>query len=249
VRLLEDCAQCVGGRYRGKPVGSFGDAAIFSFQVNKTITAGEGGAVVSNDPVIFERAVRFHDVATLRDPYRGALGGGVLGRFTAANFRMSEFTGAVLRAQLRKLERICAGLRTGAKTIREGIADLKGLKLRKTPDPEGDLGVGVFLDLGSEERRGRFLEAMAAENVPASGPGGSAILPVEPYIRDKQTVCPGWPSFTTPQGKAIRYGPEACPKTLDILSRHAGVILDPKFTREDLNDEVLAIRKVCQALG
>jgi len=249
LRVLEDCAQCVGGRYKGRYVGSIGDVGIYSFQVNKTITAGEGGAVVSSDPELFERAMKFHDVGVLRQPYSGMLRGGVLGRFTSANFRMSEFTGAVLRAQLRKLETICAGLRRAAKKVRDGIADLPGLKLRKSPDLEGDLGVGVFLDLRTADRRDRFLEAMAAEGVPASPPGGSAILPVDPYIANKQTVHPGWPSFQSPEGRAIRYGPEICPKTLDILGRHAGVILDPKFTEEELNDVIRAVRKVHSALG
>ena len=230
-------------------MGSIGDIGIFSFQVNKTITAGEGGAVVTNDPVLFERAMRFHDVGVLRPPYTGLLNGGVLGQFTSANFRMSEFTGAVLRGQLRKLDTICARLRKNSKTVRNGIADLPGLKLRKSPDLEGDLGVGVFLDLKSAERRGRFIEAMAAENVPASGPAGSAVLPVAPHIMNKVTVHPGWPSFQTPEGRAVRYGPEACPKTLDILARHAGVIMDPNFNGQDLADIIQAIRKVYARLS
>ena len=249
LRVLEDCAQCVGGRYRGRYVGALGDIGIYSFQVNKTITAGEGGAVVTNDPVLFERAERFHDVGVIRSPYSQVLSGGVLGRFSACNFRMSEFTGAVLRGQLRKLETICSRLRRNAGRVREGITDLRGLKLRKSPDIEGDLGVGVFLDLGTREHAGRFRKAMAAENVPASPPSGSAILPIQPHIESKTTVSPAWPSFTSPQGRAIRYGREACPKTLDILGRHAGVIMDPTFTDADLEDIVRAIRKVYPALG
>ncbi|MHC4176922.1 MAG: DegT/DnrJ/EryC1/StrS family aminotransferase, partial [Planctomycetota bacterium] len=64
--VMEDCAQCCGGRYKGKYVGSIGDIGINSFQLSKTITSGEGGAVTTNDPRLFERAVRFHDVGTLR---------------------------------------------------------------------------------------------------------------------------------------------------------------------------------------
>ncbi|MGQ9591626.1 MAG: aminotransferase class I/II-fold pyridoxal phosphate-dependent enzyme [Planctomycetota bacterium] len=250
IRLLEDCAQAVGARYRGKPVGSFGDIAIFSFQVNKTITAGEGGAVVTNDPKLFERALRFHDVGTLREPYRSLLGGGALGRFVSANFRMSEFTGAVLRAQLRKLARIADSLRRVAGSVRRGIEGLPELTFRKTPDPEGDLGVAVYLDLKTAARRERFSEAMAAENVPASGPSGSAILPIEPYIREKKTVHPSWPSFAErPGAPELRYGPETCPRTIDILGRHAGVILDPLFTEADVADIVAAVRKVHSALA
>lgn len=249
LRVLEDCAQCAGGRYRGRYVGTIGDIGINSFQLSKTITAGEGGAVITSDPKLFERAFRFHDFGTLHSPYTEALGGGGLAAFAACNFRMNEFTGAVLRGQLQKLETICQGLRTNARKVREAIADLPGLKLRKSPDLEGDLGVGVFLDLGTPERRDKFLRAMTAEGVSASAPGGSVVLPVAQRIEQKVTVHPAWPSFQSPRGRAIRYGRECCPRTLSILSRAGGVIMDPKFGEDDVRDIARAIRKVYLALG
>ena len=104
--VVEDCAQCCGGRYKGKYVGSIGDMGINSFQLGKTITAGEGGAVTSNDAKLFERAVRFHDVGSIRAPYTEELKGGLLAAFAACNFRMNEFTGAVLHGQVQKLDTI-----------------------------------------------------------------------------------------------------------------------------------------------
>ncbi len=247
--VLEDCAQCLGGRYKGKYVGSIGDIGINSFQLSKSITAGEGGAVITSDPKLFERAVRFHDVGVLRSPYTEALGGGLMAAFASCNFRMNEFTGAVLKGQLQKLEIICGGLRKNSRKVREGIADLPGLKLRKTPDLEGDLGVGVFLEFGSREQRDRFLRAMRAEGISASPPGGSAILPTDARIENKVTIHPEWPSFNTPEGKAIRYGSESCPRTIDILHRAGGVIMDPNFTDDDVRDIVQAIRKVYLAMA
>ncbi len=202
LRVVEDCAQCCGGRYKGKYVGSMGDIGINSFQLSTTIPSGAGGAVVTNDSELFERAVRFHDVGVIRSPYKEPLGGGMLAAFASCNFRMNEFTGAVLKGQLQKLDTICKGLRTNARKVREGIADLPGLKLRKTPDQEGDLGVTVFPDMGTRERRDRFLRAMRAEGVSASGPGGSVILPTDERIANKVTIHPDWPSFQSPEGKA-----------------------------------------------
>jgi 8-amino-3,8-dideoxy-alpha-D-manno-octulosonate transaminase len=249
LRVLEDFSQCVGGRYHGKYLGSIGHIGINSFQLGKTITSGEGGAVVTNDAKLFERAVRFHDVSTLRSPYKEQFKGGVLAGFAACNFRMNEFTGAVLKGQEQKLDTVCSRLRANAKTVREGIADLPGLKMRKMSDPEGDLGVTVFLDHGTRERRDRFLRALRAEGISASGPGGSVILPIDPRIEKKGTVHPDWPSFNTPQGKAIRYGQECCPRTIDIIGRMGGVVMDPNFSAQDLQDVVKAIRKVYKVLG
>jgi 8-amino-3,8-dideoxy-alpha-D-manno-octulosonate transaminase len=247
--VVEDCAQCAGGRYKGKYVGSIGDMGINSFQLSKTITSGEGGAVTTNNPVLFERALRFHDVGMIRSPYTESLGGGLLSAFSACNFRMNEFTGAVLKGQLQKLETICGRLRTSSRKVRQAVADLPGIKFRKSADPEGDLGSVVFLDLGTHARRDTFLRAMAAEGVPASPPGGSAILPIDPRIEKKSTLHPAWPSFQTSQGKAIRYGKESCPRTIEILGRAAGVMMDPSYSEADLNDVVRAIRKVLPALG
>jgi dTDP-4-amino-4,6-dideoxygalactose transaminase len=162
---------------------------------------------------------------------------------------MNEFTGAVLKGQVQKLETICSRLRANARKVREGIADLPGLKLRKTSDVEGDLGVTIFLDHGNRQRRDRFLRALRAEGIAASGRGGSVILPADSRIEKKATVHPDWPTFNTPQGKAIRYGAESCPHTVDIIGRMGGVIMDPSFTEEDLNDIVRAIRKVYTAMG
>jgi 8-amino-3,8-dideoxy-alpha-D-manno-octulosonate transaminase len=247
IRVLEDCAQCVGGRYKGKYVGTIGDIGIFSFQLSKTITSGEGGAVVTSDPELFERAVRFHDVGVLR-VHGQEVGGGMLAAFASANYRMNEFTAAVLRGQLRKLDAICQAVRANARKVREGIADLPGLKLRKSPDPDGDLSVSVFIDLGTRERRDRFLRAIRAEGVSASGPGGSVVLPADARIANKVTIHPDWPSFRSPEGQAIQYGAETCPRTIDILGRHAGVPIGPKYTDEDVSDAIRAIRKVYLAM-
>jgi 8-amino-3,8-dideoxy-alpha-D-manno-octulosonate transaminase len=248
IRVVEDCAQCCGGRYKGKFVGTIGDIGINSFQLSKTITSGEGGAVVSNDAKLFERALRFHDVGSLRSPYTEQFKGGLLAAFAACNFRMNEFTGAVLKAQLTKLETICKGLRANARKVREGIADLPGLKMRKSSDLEGDLGVTIFLDMGTRERRDKFLRALRAEGVNGSAPGGSVILPADKRIESKATIHPDWPSFNTPRGKAIQYGAASCPRTIDILGRMGGPIMDPNFSDEDCKDIIRAIRKVYLAM-
>ena len=244
IRVLEDCAQSVGGSYKGKPVGSMGDIAIYSLQLNKTITAGEGGAVTTNDPVLFERAGRFHDVGSLRGPHEKLVGKPQLEPFVGCNFRMSEFTGGVLLAQTRKLDTIVGGVRAAAGRVYQGIGDLPGIKFRYRSDPDGEIGVAVFVGLNSKEQRDAYMTALKKEGIPSSPPAGSVILPIQPYIEKKVTVHPAWPSFTSERGRQTRYGAACCPRTIDILNRFAGVPLGPKFTSEDTDEIVVAIRKV-----
>jgi 8-amino-3,8-dideoxy-alpha-D-manno-octulosonate transaminase len=234
----------VGASFRGKKLGSLGDVGIYSLQQNKTITAGEGGAVVTNDPVLFERASRFHDLGELRPMHVSVVGEKKVNPFIGTNFRMNEFSGGVLLAQTRKLDKIVGGVRANAKRVYEGIADLKGIELRKRPDPEGELGTGVFIGFRDKAQRDRFTAAMKAEGVTAVPPGGSVILPLVPHIQQKATLHPNWPSFTTPRGKSIEYGPGCCRRTVAVLDRFAGVMMDAKLTRRDVDDAVAAIRKV-----
>ncbi len=244
IKVLEDVSQAVGASYKGKRLGSMGDIAAASLQVNKTISAGEGGMVYTNDPLLFERAVRFHDVGTLRQVHQDWIGQSKLEAVPGSNFRMTEFTGAVLLSQVRRLDRIVGDIRAVARRVYDGISDLPGLKTRLLPDPAGELGVGVYLDLRSKEARDLFLKAMRAENVPASPPSGSVVLPVQPYAERKLTVHPDWPTFRAGRGPEIRYGAQSCPRTIDILNRFGGVLLDPKFSESDTRDIVAAIRKV-----
>lgn len=244
LHVIEDCAQSVGASYKGRPLGSMGDIGIYSLQLNKTITAGEGGAVVSNNPVIFERAARFHDLGGLRPPHEQMIGKAQLDWFIGSGYRLNEFSGGVLLAQVRKLDKIIGAVRANARRVREGIHDLPGLELRKRPDPDGELGTGVFLGFENPIQRDKFLAAMKSENVPASPPSGSVLLPVQKHIENKVTVHPAWPSFTSERGRAIQYGAACCPKTASILNRFAGVLMDPKYTSRDCDDVIAAIRKV-----
>src|SRR5258708_3647381 len=133
LKVLEDASQSVGASYKGKPLGSMGDIGIYSLQQSKTITAGEGGALVTSDPYLFERACRFHDVTVRKDfPSK-------LGFIPGLNYRMNEFTGGVLLAQLRKLDTIIGDVRRNARRVYGGLRDLPGVHPRHPPDPQGEL--------------------------------------------------------------------------------------------------------------
>jgi perosamine synthetase len=94
--LIEDCAEAIGGTYKGKHVGTFGDIATFSFFGNKTITTGEGGMVVSNDETLFDRSVHFkgQGLAKHRQYWHDVIG---------YNYRMTNICAAIGLAQLEQV--------------------------------------------------------------------------------------------------------------------------------------------------
>jgi 8-amino-3,8-dideoxy-alpha-D-manno-octulosonate transaminase len=249
LKVLEDCAQSAGATCKGRPVGSMGDCGIYSFQLCKTITAGEGGALVTSDPVTFERAARFHDIGELRPPHAAMLGSAPrMSRMVGWQFRMSEWTGAVMRAQLRKLDRIVTDFRDKGARVAQSIANLPGIQFRKTNDPEGGLRSSVYFRTSGKAQADRFLAVLEAENIPAERIEGSVILPLEPFIEQKQILEPGWPSFQTPEARAVSYGAQCCSRTIDIWNRYVGVPMDPQYSDQDVADIIAAIRKVYPAL-
>src|SRR5262249_24150575 len=102
--ILEDAAQAVGGRYRGRRLGTFGKIGAFSLQYHKTITTGEGGMLVSDDTALFERAVRYHDQGSVRVEELDEMIPEGSPLIIGVNYRMSELTAAVGVAQLGKMD-------------------------------------------------------------------------------------------------------------------------------------------------
>jgi dTDP-4-amino-4,6-dideoxygalactose transaminase len=244
VAVLEDCAQCVGGSSHGKKLGSLGDVGIYSFQINKIITSGEGGAVVTSDPLLYERAARFHHMGLMHPVFTDRIGSSQVPTFAGENFRMSELTGAVLGAQLTKLDSMIAQLRNNAEAIYEGIKSITGIRLRRRPDPAGDIGYAVYFEAPEKGRRDRCIQELRSRKVPASTLTGSVLLPVAESVINKRARHPNWPSFDSPEGKAIQYGPDSCRQTLDIFDRFVQVRIGAKYTPR-INDYIVdAIRQV-----
>ena len=250
IRVVEDCAQCAGGRYKGKYVGTIGDIGHQQLpaQQDDHRRRGRGGHHERSRSCSSAPSASTTSASCDR-PTQRQLNGGLLAAFAACNFRMNEFTGAVLKGQLPKLETICQRVRANARKVREGIADLPGLKLRKTPDIEGDIGRGVFPGLWhSNERRDKFLRAMRAEGIGASGPGGRPSCRPTSGSRRRSRSIPNGRRSTAPRARRSGTARECCPRTIDILDRAGGVMMDPNFTDDDVKDIVKAIRKVYPAI-
>ena len=248
VAVLEDCAQCVGGSYKGKTLGTIGDVGIYSFQVNKVITSGEGGALVTSNPLIYERSARFHDMGTIRRLFLDRSGPSQAQTFAGENFRMNEFTGAVLGAQLSKLDTMVAELRRNADVVYNGIKSLPGIRLRYRPDPKGDIGYGVYFEMKDKAARNRCIEGLRKRRVPAGTLSGSVLLPVQESVINKRTRHPNWPSYNSPHGKKIKYGPDSCRQTLGVFDRFVQVRIGPKYTQR-INEHIIdSIRDVYSSL-
>ncbi len=160
--LLEDACQSVGASYQGKALGSFGKAGCFSFDPVKTITCGEGGAVVTNDRDVYIAADAYADHG--HDHIgndRGAEDHLILG----ANHRISELNAAVGVAQLRKLDWIIQTQRRNKTVIKSAMADIPGIAFRYLPDPDGDSATFLTFFMPDVETARQAVKALAAAGV------------------------------------------------------------------------------------
>ncbi len=247
--VIEDCAQACGGSYKGRRLGSMGDVGCFSLQQYKIITAGEGGMVVTNNRQVFERAAIRHDSAMCYwNPSDTTVG-----PFPGENFRMNEMEGALGCVQFGRMEGILARTRQLQRRIKAGIADCSGVRLYRSPDPDGDCGINLVLLLDNAERAKWFSAALKAEGIPAGsmydkGIPDRHVYCYWEYVMEKRSADANGGPWTSPSHDTSRtYSPDMCPRTLDILGRTVIISLSQTFEDRHADWIAQAIRKVAAA--
>src|SRR5580704_15862892 len=174
--LLEDCAQCAGGSVNGKKVGTFGDMGIFSFQMNKNMTSGEGGAIVTNDARLYDRAFAVHDLGYARDENGRTVFDDLALCLWGRGYRIDELRASILRVQLRKLPRVIAAMRGSKYRIRKVLEEFPQLRLRSIVDPQGDTGCFLISTFDTPENAAQVNQALRAEGIVTSSQGVNNVV-------------------------------------------------------------------------
>lgn len=133
--LLEDACQSIGASYKGKFLGTIGNAGTFSFDFVKTITCGEGGAVITNDDTIYKNSDGYSDHG---HDHQGNDRGAEMHPFVGYNFRISELHAAVGKAQIKKLDKFLEIQKNNHTILKKELAEIEGISFRKIPDEKGD---------------------------------------------------------------------------------------------------------------
>jgi len=242
IMVLEDACQACGGSYKGRKLGSIGRMGAFSLNVYKTITAGDGGAIITSDRDLYERAFAIHDQG--HTPNRAGLEVGnrvILG----LNFRVNELLGAVALAQLRKIDRITGTLREKKRKLKAALGDIPGVSFRKLNDPEGECGTLCTVLFDSAEKATRVAKALGTKTVDHSGWHVYVNMEhIDRYLAER----------------GLPHGLGAYPRTDDILSRainlSIGVVdaglgaafgIDINATDERIAEVADTFRKACEA--
>lgn len=128
--LLEDACQAIGGTYNGKPLGSIGDLGCFSFDYVKTITCGEGGAIITNNQKYYKNADHYSDHG---HDHIGNDRGAETHPFLGYNYRISELNAAVGLAQLARLDEFLSIQKKNYSILRDAVATVPSITFRRVP--------------------------------------------------------------------------------------------------------------------
>jgi len=256
--LLEDCAQCAGGSVDGQRVGTFGDIATFSFQMNKNMTSGEGGCVATNNRRLYDRAFACHDLGFARDEQ---------GRLNLSDHdlclwghgcRLDEIRGAILRVQLTKLPQIITRMHRSKYRIRKALENLPQIKLRRIVDPNGDTGPFLITTYEEAKTAKRVNDALRAEGIVTFPQGVSDVLMTEwglhlyyniaSLVKRTSVDRRGLPwSLAENSGSDVQYAKGTCPVADSLFERSIILAIPSSLTEREENDIIRAFQKVYQA--
>ena len=244
--LIEDAAQAFGGSYKGRPLGTLGKIGIYSFNIFKTINAGDGGMVVTDDDELYFRAFGYHDQGHF--PSRSGVEIGnrsIIGQ----NYRMNEITGAVLIAQFRRLDDIIGRLREIKARFKSQIVRIPGLSFRKLNDADGEcntLLTVILPETGVAEKLAKKLNTTTV-----SKSGWHVYNNMEQILGKKMITEHGCPYNCSCYPCQQEYKKGMLPRTDDILGRainiSVGVVdrgigsafgIHPHSTNEEIDQKV-----------
>ncbi|WP_409345801.1 DegT/DnrJ/EryC1/StrS family aminotransferase [Paenibacillus sp. MBLB4367] len=250
IKVIEDVAQSCGVQYNGRYAGTMGDVGVYSFQMNKVLTSGEGGAVVTRDPHVFARAARYHDQGIFRDKGRyGIESPEETDAFVGQNYRMSELSGAVLLEQWRKMDGMVATMRKQAAAIKRSVAEqLPAIRFRGVVDEAGDIGSHVSIVLPDGEAANRFMSALGGENIQSYTLYGGRPVYMVPQLFHQRTADKDNFPFNYPFRNPVVYREDQCPRAVDLLPRSVFIPVSPLLTDEDAGQIAEGIVKVYNAL-
>ena len=240
--VVEDACQADGGAYKGKRLGTIGDAGGLSFNYFKIISSGEGGALLTNNRQVFEASLIYQDSSAV------AFFGNQLEDFTTegfcgTEFRSNELCAAVMNVQLDRMDGILSDLRANKKYIMDALSDVA--EFIPSNDIEGDCGTTVAFKFETEEKARAFATANGVAGTVPIDTGKHIYKHWTPIMEKRGAFNPLMDPFKMEANKDIvpDYHENMCPLTLDRLSKVVYVGVNPDDTKETLDAKIALYRE------
>ncbi|MFA6698963.1 MAG: DegT/DnrJ/EryC1/StrS family aminotransferase [Thiomicrospira sp.] len=239
--LLEDACQSTGATYQGRALGTWGQVGTFSFDSVKTISCGEGGAVLTNDSQIYDYAHQYSDHG---HDHIGSDRGAEKHPIMGANYRISEMNAAVGVAQWKKLDRILDIQRRNKKALKDALKHYPEVSFRVIPDEANENAGFLSIMLPTETRARAVLAGLQAEGIPA----------VFYWYGNNWHYFKNWAHIQTMSAPAKLpihlvanrpdYTQVKTPKSDAIMSRTLSMLINLSWTEADIQKRIDAFAKV-----
>ncbi len=245
--VIEDACQAVGGSFKGKKLGTWGDCGAYSYNYWKNISAGEGGGLTTKTRELYDRAYIYHDSSGV--PYFGKDIDNLDDiLFAGSEFRSNEITAAIMRVQLSRLDGIIADLRKNRDYIWAGIKDTAGMKISPSNDFAGDVGnrlTLIFDEVKDAEKFQQITKSGIAINTGKHiawswgilfNHRGAAHEKMNPF------------NFEANKGLRMNYTQDMCQRSKFELSRHPFFDINPDWTEAEMNEIIDRINSAAKQL-
>jgi 8-amino-3,8-dideoxy-alpha-D-manno-octulosonate transaminase len=244
LQVIEDTAQAVGGRIKGKHLGSFGTCGTFSFDSVKTMTTGEGGMVITDDIELWRAMSEYHDHGHDHKVNPGTRGGEGR-RFVGFNYRMMELQGAIGLAQLAKLDTIVAAQQKNKSVLKEAAAGIPGVAFRELVDEQGDSATFLTFSMQDRAHCQRVNKLLKDEGQGAINFAENTwhFYPKWEHLLEGKTLTKSGYPFAEPGGKRrIVYDPLVLPQSSALLERTLVYPVSIKMSEDKLTDMCRALK-------
>jgi len=251
VAILEDACQADGGFYSGRRLGSIGDVGVYSFNYFKNITCGEGGALVTNNDQIFERAFIYHDGGAVVRSHGQSF---ATPFFAGCNFRMNEILAAILRVQLRRVDHLLVRNRSHKRRLMSALAKEPSLRFMRHNDLNGECATVLGLQFDDEPAARRFESVLQLYEIDAWLPidsGRHVYTNWEPIMQKRGAFHPALDAFRLRENRStqMRYSAKMCPHTLDLLARTVYLNISPEWKTIDVQKQIDVCRQAAAEIA
>jgi 8-amino-3,8-dideoxy-alpha-D-manno-octulosonate transaminase len=233
IPILEDSCQALGATYKGKNLGTIGNAGAYSFDIGKVITTGEGGALVTDNKNVYLKAREYSDHGHEQNP---TVPRGEDTRSTwGFNYKVTELQGAIGLAQLKKLDYIIKKQREHKKYLKDGIKDIPGIEFREIPNPEGDAADTLIFFVNSREKAHSIVKILQQNAI------GTKNLPdaIDWHYAGTWThIFYNYPEY---EGKDLE---QVWPQSTDLLRRAIALPIMVETSEVELEERVKKLRTI-----
>ena len=249
--LLEDTCQSIGSSYKGKPLGTIGEAGAFSFDFVKTMTCGEGGAVITNREDIYQKCDGYSDHG---HDHQGVDRGADQHPFIGYNYRISELHAAVGLAQIKKIDTVLGIQKKNHQHLKNVLSQVPEISFRKIPDPAGDSCTFLSWFLPTAEITRAVINELKSQNFLAGNfywfDNNWHYIRKWDHLKNATSLSSLHPELRT---AVIHHANKDFTASDAIMSRCVSTAIGVLWTEEQLKEKgekiVAAIKKVLQQQG